>query len=126
MLFKSITSSCNNHVAWQNSLLFYKNEFKILEGRLHEIASKNNGHEVMEGVEHFQNQFIIQKNNIDELNHSIHLHDEHVAAEAKIHAGKISNSLHIEHDHLDEQVTRLERIINEVRHEFNLFLAKWM
>ena len=61
----------HDHLEWLKSIEFYEDEFDILEKRLAEIVSKNNGAEAMAGVEHFQNQFVIQRNNLDELKHSI-------------------------------------------------------
>ncbi|MEJ0101572.1 MAG: hypothetical protein WDO19_02980 [Bacteroidota bacterium] len=80
----------------------------------------------MAQAEHFQNQFIVQRDNIDELKHSIHEHTDKVAEDIKEHAGKIETSLVGEHDKVGEQLISLEKTINDLRKEFNLFLAKWM
>ncbi|MEY3049975.1 MAG: hypothetical protein RL365_2013 [Bacteroidota bacterium] len=56
---------------WINRLEFYKEEITILKHILSEIANKNSGDEALKDVEHYQNQFIIQKNNLDELAHNI-------------------------------------------------------
>ena len=52
------------HAEWISKLNFYKDDIKIFNTRLEEIVSKNNGEEVLAEVERFQNQFIIQRNNI--------------------------------------------------------------
>jgi hypothetical protein len=57
---------------WTSKLNFYKDDIKIMTGRLEEVASKNSSKEVLAQVEHFQNQLIIQRNNID-LFHEIQL-----------------------------------------------------
>jgi hypothetical protein len=126
MSFTAVTHCGTDHHEWLNRLDFYKNEFKIVDERLLEITQKNNGKEVMEGIEHFQNQFIVQKNNIDELKHEVNNHAKKVAEEAQHHAGKMDISNTIEHEKINEKISSLERVINELRHEFNLFLAKWM
>ncbi|MFM7300624.1 MAG: hypothetical protein ACKO1R_05725 [Crocinitomicaceae bacterium] len=49
------------------------------------MTSKNTDKEVLKQVEHFQNQFIIQRNNIDELKHTIKIHENELQMEvAKI------------------------------------------
>lgn len=105
---------------------FYDEDLDMLENRLVEIVKKNNTHDAMAGVEHFQNQFIVQRNNIDELKHSINEHAGRVAFEAGHHAGKMEAARVNEHDRLKEEVLGFEKVINELRHEFNLFLARWM
>ncbi len=62
-----------DHTEWLSKLKFYTDEISILKGRLEEIASKNNQQNVLAQVEHFQNQLIVQKNNIDEISHTIKL-----------------------------------------------------
>lgn len=126
MSYISIAHCGNDHQEWIRSMDFYEDDIDTLEGRLVEIVKKNNSHDAMAGVEHFQNQFIVQRNNIDELRHSIHEHSGKVAADAEQHAGKMEVIRTGEHDLLKEEVQNFEKVINELRHEFNLFLAKWM
>ncbi|MBS1577799.1 MAG: hypothetical protein JST09_21045 [Bacteroidetes bacterium] len=118
--------SGQEHIQWIKDLDFYKDDLKILSHRLEEIVKKNNSHEVMAEVEHFQNQFIIQRNNIDELKHTIGLHTTEVAQEMKEHAGRIKNSSAVEHHEIKDQVISVEKSIQDLRREFNLFLSKWM
>ena len=61
------------HLDYLNRLEFYTEEIAILKERLSEVTSKNTDKEVLKQVEHFQNQFI-QRNNIDELKHTIKIH----------------------------------------------------
>ncbi|MBK9568784.1 MAG: hypothetical protein IPO53_01835 [Chitinophagaceae bacterium] len=116
----------NDHQQWLKSIDFYDDDLDILEKKLVEIISKNNGQEVMASVEHFQNQFIVQRNNIDELRHSINEHAGKVASGVHAPAGKGENVLDHEHDGLKEEFESFEKVISELRQEFNQFLAKWM
>jgi len=115
-----------DHHQWLRSLQFYKEEFKILDNRLQEILQRNNGRETMALAEHFQNQFIIQRNNIDELKHHIHEHENLVAMDVREHAGKMKNTRVLDHDEIREQFGTLEKLFKELRIEFNLFLSRWM
>jgi hypothetical protein len=121
------TSHCGNeHEQWLKSISFYDDDLDVLENRLTEIVKKNNGQEVMTGVEHFQNQFMIQRNNISDLKHNIKKHAGNVAADAQIHAGKMDEFFMDEHGNLKSEVDSFEKVMNDLRHEFSLFLAKWM
>jgi hypothetical protein len=126
MTYTAVTHCGNDHSHWLKDLGFYDEELDTLEKRLLEIVRKNNGKEVMTGVEHYQNQFVIQRNNIDQLQHDIREHDGIVAAEAQAHAGKMKSTEVGEHSKLKEQVEAFEKVFNELRHEYNRFLSKWM
>ena len=125
MNYTTVSHCGNDHQEWLKSVEFYDQDLDTLEKRLMEIVTKNNTRDVMAGVEHFQNQFIVQRNNMDELRHSIHEHAGKVATVAQAHAGRMETALVGEHDGLGEQVRSFEKIFNELRHEYNLFLAKW-
>ncbi|MBS1532931.1 MAG: hypothetical protein JSU01_21710, partial [Bacteroidetes bacterium] len=66
---KHISSLHSNALA---SLVFYEQEVHFLTKRLEEIAAKNTGHEIAPAIEHFQNEFIIHSEKIDELKHAFH------------------------------------------------------
>ena len=125
MNYTTVSHCGNDHQEWLKSVDFYDQDLDTLEKRLMEIVTKNNTRDVMAGVEHFQNQFIVQRNNIDELRHSINEHAGKVASGAQAHAGHMEKALVGEHDGLGDQVRNFEKIFNELRHEYNLFLAKW-
>jgi len=126
MSYTSVTHLGHEHLEWLKSIEFYEGEFDILEKRLEEIVSKNNGAEAMAGVEHFQNQFMIQRNNMDELKHSINEHTGKVSDDAKKHMGKIEAGSLGEHNQLKDRFQTLEKIVNDLRHEFNGYLSKWL
>lgn len=126
MNYTSVSVCGNDHSEWVRALDFYKDDIRTLEKRLLEMAAKNNGHEAMASVEHFQNQFIVQRNNIDELRHSVNEHAGQVASEARAHAGKMEDRHTAEHDQLKEQFSSFEKVFNDLRHEFNSFLTRWM
>ena len=48
------------NTTWTNSLKFYKDEIILIKERLAEIAFKKTNKIILEEVEHYQNQFIIQ------------------------------------------------------------------
>jgi hypothetical protein len=111
---------------WINKLDFYKQEISILKGRLEELAQKNSSKEVRAEIEHFQNQFIIQKNNIDNILHAVKIN------EAELLASVESNPVAADHRKVDyherehDLVTTFEKHFNALRQEFNKFASKWM
>lgn len=114
------------HAEWISKLNFYKDDVKIFNTRLEEIVSKNNGVEVLAEVEKFQNQFIIQRNNIDEIAHIITLDEVEIQNEVK------ANPVAVDHRKVGDQsehrdlVATFEKNFTELRAEYNKFSAKWM
>ena len=114
------------HKEWISKLDFYIEELHIMENRLTEVATKNSSIEARAGMEHFQNQFIVQKNNIDELKHKIK-EEAHLAFnDASQHAGRVEEHRIEEYKTMGAEIKDFEKVVNELRHEFNQYLSKWM
>lgn len=126
MSYTTVAHCGNEHASWLKSIAFYEEEFDRMKQQLLELASKNTGHELMAQVEHFQNQFILQRNNTDEIKHTIREHDMLVGAESSAHAGKIELSTASNHNKVREQFLGIEKVVNDLRREFNAFLSKWL
>jgi hypothetical protein len=107
-------------------LTFYKEQIALMEKRLLEVAGKNTSHEAGVGVEHFQNQFIVQKNNIDMLKHRINELSQKIGEDVKLHAGHIEQQKVEEEKLLTEESKTVEKLVNDLHREFNLFLSKWI
>lgn len=111
---------------WTSRLNFYKDDVKIMTGRLEEVVTKNNSKEVLAELEHFQNQLIIQRNNIDEILHSVKINEEKLQAEIN------SNPVAADHKRTEYHATEkdlvdsFEKNFNDLRGEFNEFVAKWL
>ena len=97
-----------------------------MQKRIEEIAYKNTAKEVKIKIEHFQNQLLIQKNNIDALKR--HIKDDEKLLKDNI----MKNETAVDHrkieDHIAERqdIEVFETNFNVLRKEFNLFLAEWM
>lgn len=111
---------------WLAAIGFYHEDLDILEERLVEVAAKNTHEEVLKQVEHFQNQFDIQKANMADYISRIKDYVHRCAEDVKAHAGKVNVSLKKEQELLGEEFISLEKIIKTLRADFNRFLAKWM
>ena len=126
MSYISITKMENLHDEALRGLEFYKQDLYIQQQRLQEVAAKNTSFEARQSVEHFQNQFIVQRNNIDELKHKLNEQVQLLGKDAMEHGGRIEKGLAEEETKLNEEYHDLEKVINELRHEFGQFLSKWM
>jgi len=123
----SITHMNNAHSEWLRALSFYKDEFKILQERLTEIAGKNTDAAVMKEVDHFENQFAIQAENINKLSHEIKANVSAAAEESHASsAGYIDGVLLTQHNELQSKFDIEEKIIKDLRQSFNRFASEWM
>lgn len=117
----------NEQSDWQRGLDFYKDEIKIHAHRLSDVSGMYSPKDEMKPeVEHFQNQFIVQQNNIDQLAHDLGSFEKKVSHETKVMAEHIKAETLSEHDNLRDRYTSLEKTINDLRHEHNKFLAKYI
>lgn len=121
-----ITDQHLEHSQWLKTIDFYRDEIKIIQSRLEEVAAKNTHQDVTIQVEHFQNQLIIQTSTLDQLSHDIRKHEQEIASMI------IENPIASDHrrapvtpEHEEGMIT-FEKMFNELRHEFIRFLAKVM
>jgi predicted RNA-binding protein len=114
------------NVEWSNKLDFYKDEIKILQNRLEEVASKNNHKDVLALVETFQNQLIIHRNTIDEIHHKITISEDKLQDEIAKNPVATDHRKVPNHEVEKEEIQIFEKVFNELREEFNRFVSKWM
>ena len=126
MSYTHISNSGNSQSEILKGLDFYKDEIRLWETRLLEVAGKNTQFEARQGIEHFENQFIIQRNNIGQLRHRINEYTHEVASDAAMHEGRIKKDLLNRLEVLGQEYKGIEKTINDLSHEFRNFLSKWM
>ena len=114
------------HREWLNKLDFYKDDLVVLNRRIEEVASKNNSREVMPIVEHFQNQFIIQRNEVDEFRHAIKEHENVLEAAVNANPTAINRQRLADHPLMKDRMERFEKLFQEFRMELLRFVAKYM
>ena len=126
MTYTNIHRVGTDHLIWQKGFGFYRDELEIMGKRLAEIAAQNTSFEVRQEIEHFQNQLIVQRNNIDELKHEVNIYVEKLSKATKEHQGRTDANMMEERVSLHGKYEDFERVMNVLRHEFDEFLAKWM
>ena len=112
--------------SWFSTLNFIKEDILFLEEKLGEISLKYTDKEILSDIEHYQNQFIIQKNNIDEIEHLITLDEDKLVSEIKKNPVAVEHRSTNDHNKERELITVFETNFKELRNDFIRFLAKWM
>ncbi len=121
-----ITNLSNEHSSWLRGIAFYKDELIILKDRLAEVSFENTAQEVKVEVEHYQNQFIIQEKNLDDLKNDIQANFRLIQEDLESKAMHVGNSTLAETDSLRNRYIQLEKMVNEMRHAFNRFFCDHM
>ena len=121
---KTISELHEEHKTWLNKLLFYKDELKIMDNRILEVAKKNTSKEVQSLADHFNNQLIIQKEQIDILTMILKVTNsilKHIPID-----NDIDNEKFLDHKKHRESIVIFEKLFKELREELIDFLSKWM
>jgi gas vesicle protein len=116
----------NEQDEWKSTLGFYKDELNVYKNRLTEVAGKNTSNEISSLVEHFQNQFLVQGEKIDQLKHDIKRHAKTMGSEIQETADQISAEHLGMHVQLKERVDTENKIFSELKEEFHGFLSRVM
>jgi uncharacterized coiled-coil DUF342 family protein len=108
--------------SWMNELNFYKEEINIFEGHLETAVHKNKTPEVRAQVEHFQNQFIHEKEVIDELKHKLSGSEKQLAGFVKELSGLGLESIKMDnHPTLREEIKTFRKVFAALKANFRRF-----
>ncbi len=126
-----ITKIEMNHVElleWLKALDFYKNELRFWRKHLSHVVVSNTNKDILREAEHFQNQVIIQVDQIDLLHHDVKQFenklDEEFEAVSK--GGKLSQQIIEVEVSLRERMKTFEHIYVDLKHDYYSFLRKYM
>jgi hypothetical protein len=123
----SLDNVTTAHNAWLSALRFYSEDLVIMKNRLTEIAGKYTNHDVGKMIEHYQNQFIVQQDNIARLAHDINATVSAMSAQAKKSGtGHVDAAFAGSFRDLGERYLAEEKTVNELRADFNQFSSVWM
>jgi conjugal transfer/entry exclusion protein len=114
------------HSSWLRGVDFYQDEINIMRKRLTEVSSKNTAREVKKHVEQFQNQFKVHEEQLHKLKHAVSGHAKNIDSDMIAHHGQLERATAAEHDIMRDDYVNTEKLFNEMRHDFNRFLSKYM
>jgi hypothetical protein len=112
----------NEYQVWMRELIFYKEEIKIFERHLEDVISKTRQKPVAAQVEQFQNQFIREKEVIDELKHKLNRSEKQLAGFVKEISGLGLESIKMDnHPNLREDMKTFRKIFIDLKNNFKKF-----
>lgn len=108
---------------WSRSLSFYCDQVRIFNQRLVHIVNRNTGKEVLAQAEHFQNQFILQKEQFDLLLHDINEQKSRLSSNFLPSTGVVYLPVEDIQASLKEKFETAAKIFTQTKNEFYRFLA---
>ena len=114
------------HQVWMQEMNFYKEQLVSFRNRLEEIAGKYSQQDVLQHLEHFQNQFILQNEQADILLHDLKGHEQLLVDKAKENTVAYDHKTFTDHGGLRERVEMFIRLFRELRNDYMKFLSKYM
>lgn len=113
-----------DHQMWLSEVLFYGYELSLFKKKLDAVSFKNTAQEIKKQVEHFQNQFIIQREKLDLLKHETVVHEQWLAQVAKENPITSDHRLFADHQATHEKINAFKKIYNDLKAEFTRFLTE--
>jgi hypothetical protein len=113
------------HKIWMNTLKFAQDEINIFEHYLEDLVGRWKKQETLVQLEHYQNQFIKEKEVIDTLLHDIGESEHDLVNFAKKHPSTFDMYLLKDHSALRERMDLFTRIFSDLKARFFRFMAKW-
>lgn len=114
------------HKLWTSKMNFYLDEVAIFENRLSELVLRNTKVEVTSQIEHFQNQFIRQREVAQEIISKCNDHEKFLVNQAIEHPVAINHVFFADHTKLRDEAETFDKIYSDLKVEFMSFLRKWM
>jgi predicted rRNA methylase YqxC with S4 and FtsJ domains len=122
--FEQMNAARAEHRQWKQKLDFYKNEIDFLKEKLSLIPLAGASKEVKWLVSHFENQFVINKNIIENLLHTIELNDGLIASEMKEKVVAFEYRAITQTNDVKEQIEIFLRLYTTMKSEFERFVMK--
>ena len=119
----SLQTLHHRYQEWTGELEFYKQELNLLKSRLEEVAQKNTAANVLVQIEHFQNKFVIESEQLDILKHDIRIQLDHTEKQIKDRPEHTNEKSVIDDDALTNRLERFKELFAMLRLEFNKFLS---
>jgi hypothetical protein len=108
--------------AWERLLDFFKQENSYLKTRLSEVLDNKTDKDFLALAEHFQNQFILKDEFIDEMLHDVREQERnlHILTDKK---ATIEERLIKKQQKVRNEMEFLEKDFNRMKNEFNKYLV---
>jgi hypothetical protein len=113
------------HKLWLNELKFTEDELKIYEHYLEDLVKRHDDREMLAQLEHYQNQFIKEREIIDTLKHDINDREHKLYEFVQKHPNYYENYDLNDHSDLRERMAQFRNIFGGLKSRFHRFVTEW-
>jgi hypothetical protein len=113
----------HENMTWVRSLDFFKQENSHLKNRLSEVVDLSADRNFLAQAEHFQNQFIIKDEFLDQLRHDVSEQEKMLTERYQRNGHGVDIQMQERQKKLREQMEYLEKDFTNLRNEFNNYLT---
>ncbi|MRX63544.1 hypothetical protein [Maribacter luteus] len=114
------------HENWKSELDFWDDELKTFTNRLSELVTRWTNDEILEQLEHFQNEFVLHGAVIDDFMETIDKHETKLANRSKMNSESLNVTLVKTHMQLREKMEKQRQKYADLKKEFFRFLSEYM
>lgn len=114
------SKECNT---WVEILRSQREELNRMKTELQNVAANITEKNTLERIDHYENQFEIQLNNVHDLKKNIKLHDQMGIQQYPMDQG-MPPELAEDHERLSFDYADLRRVLHELKTDFRQFLSK--
>ncbi|HKL89888.1 hypothetical protein J4E06_15410 [Muricauda sp. NFXS6] len=114
------------HKQWDSELAFWKDELKSFNLRLDELVNRWTKKEVLQKLEHYQNEFMLHNGVIEKLQEEIQVHETNIAAQERTGRPALDTILVKNHSDFRKKMEEQRQIYADLKKEFFRFLSQYM
>ena len=113
----------HENMTWLRSIDFFRQENSFLKNRLAEVVDGTTDRDFLAQAEHFQNQFIIKDEFLDELRQDVQEQERDLTHRFRHQNFSPDSAMRDRQQQLRGQMHYLEKEFNSLRYEFNNYLS---
>ena len=112
-------------LGWHKEVDFYRDEIAIFEKNLGDVADNYTDKDFLKRVGHFESQFRLQRNALDEFRHEVGLQEKNLKAEVEANPVAYEHRLVNDHAELRGQYKLFVKLFGGMKDDFHKFLAQY-
>ena len=114
------------HVQWNSEILYWENELNFFNIRIEELVTRWTDDEVLDKLEHYQNEFILHDGFTEELQETIEKHETQIACLNRQGKDSLNTTLLNKHLEYRNKMETQRQIYADLKKEFFHFLSKYL
>ncbi|GBF20247.1 MULTISPECIES: hypothetical protein [Arenibacter] len=114
------------HEIWRRELFFWQDELIIFNNRLSELVTRWTKKEVLNQLDHFQNEFILHGGVIEDFLEEMEIHESRMADQDLLSHDAMDTMMVKKHMEFRKKMEIQEEIYTALKREFFRFLTKYL